>query len=193
MKFIRSIAYGIVAVCIIGCLVILFYKGKDSETKTTSDYEILISTEAGDMTVSEIIEEIKEDVKETVTPDSTSTSASASTSTSVSASYKENDTGEISYSEIVRLQEEELLRQQKELVAQSNKEHGISVSSNDSKSSASTSASVKDYKYVVNKETKIVHRIGCLVAPSEDYAIYYEKLSEAIAAGYEHKCTVCSP
>ncbi len=189
MKFIRSIAYGIVAVCIIGCLMILFYKGKDGETKITSDSEGLILTGSVDMNASEI----KEAVKETASSASVETAASVLTSASASSVYKENDTGEISYSEIVRLQEEELLREQKELVAESNKEHGILVSLNASKTSASTSASLKDYKYVVNKETKIVHRIGCLVAPSYDYAIYYEKLSEAIAAGYEQKCRVCSP
>ena len=96
-----------------------------------------------------------------------------------------------SYDEIVRLQEREALDEQKALVKESNEKNGIVTST--STSTSAKEENKKDYDYVVNKTTKLIHRKGCILEPNGDNAIYYEKLSDAISAGYKEKCTVCSP
>lgn len=191
MKFLRSVAYALIALCIIGCIVIINYKGKGVDY---SGYDSAAS-------ISEAVEAFDEEIKEYHFdfPDKTEsvlfkkTQTSTVSSVSASTSVSENNTGEISYAEIVRIQEEEKLKEQKTLVSKSNADNGIS-SNNKSPASTSTSTStVKEYKYVVNKETGMIHRIGCLSEPTGENAIYYEKLSDAVKAGYKIKCTICSP
>lgn len=190
MKLLRSVAYAIIAICIIGCIVIIKYEGKGvSYTYEDSAASISEAVAVFDESLKEYhydFPEIEEKEEE-----KTGTVASVTVS-STSTSNIENNSGEISYSEIVRLQEEEKLKEQKVLVSKSNEKNGITTSTSTSKTSTSTSTP-KEYKYVVNKETGMIHRIGCLNEPTGENALYYEKLSEAIKAGYKIKCTICSP
>jgi len=195
MKFLRNIAYGLIVLCAVGCIVILTYNGKKNDTENNTS---TVAVDNGDSTsidvvisdgeigiddvlsaASVIISEAKEDVIDVVA--------------SISASAGENTTGEISYAEIVRLQEEEVALQMAADVSASNYANGIVTSTSTSTSTSASASASKDYNYVVNKTTKKIHRMGCLLEPKGSNASYYEKLSEAILAGYTDKCSVCSP
>lgn len=193
MKFLRNIAYAVIGLCAVLSIVILTYKGKTSDTdsentsvavtETESSKEVVV--EDGEITAEDVLSAasvIISDVKDDV--------VSAVTSASNSAS--ENTSGEISYAEIVRLQEEEVALEQKALVAESNKANGITASTSSTVSNTSDSTT-KNYRYVVNKTTKRIHKVGCLMEPTGDNALYFETLTEAVAAGYSEKCTICSP
>ena len=101
-----------------------------------------------------------------------------------------NNTGEISYDEIVRRQNDDLDREFRTVISDYNKKYGITTST-----PASTTATVsKDYKYFVNKNTKIIHRYDCLLKPVNSADMLgYETIREAEKAGYTERCPVCSP
>lgn len=191
MKFLRNTAYALIVLCAVGCIVILTYNGKKSGgkentttvaiTETTSTPEVVIDDGRVDLddvieAVSVIISDVKADVKEVV----------------ASVPETENKSGEISYAEIVRLQEEEVALTQKILVAESNAAHGISVSGNNSTITISASTD-PNYNFAVNKTTKKIHKIGCLLEPTGTNAAYYETMVDVVRAGYAEKCSVCSP
>jgi len=195
MKFLRGIAYGIIAICMAGVATIVIYAAKNGGKSVQLVDESVpkeVVIEDGEVTVSDILDaagviisDAKDDVVEAIT---TPVQTKEEKKTDVS----ENNSGEISYDEIVRLQEREALDEQKALVKESNEKNGI-VTSTSTSTSTDKEEKTKEYNYVVNKTTKIIHKKGCLLEPSGDNAIYYEKLSDAISAGYKEKCTVCSP
>lgn len=193
MKVFRGIAYGIIGICVLLCIFILLYKGKNIDDEATplaavdsASEEVTVDadSEIGYKDLFNAASAIADDVKEEIKSVISSTSSDAD-------SVSENKTGEIDYDTIVSLQEKEYEDTFRKVISDYNKKNGISVSS---ANSTSSSASVKkEYKYVVNKSTKVIHKIGCLLAPLEDNAIYYEKIKEADKEGYSKKCPVCSP
>ena len=195
MKFLRGIAYAIIAVCMAGVATIVIYAAKNGGNTvqlvdSSVPKEVVI--EDGEVTISDvldaagvIISDAKDDVVEAITTPIQTQGVKEGTTVS------ENNSGEISYDEIVRLQEREALEEQKALVKESNEKNGITTST--STSTSTSEEKTKEYNYVVNKTTKLVHRKGCILEPNGDNAIFYEKLSEAISDGYKEKCTVCSP
>lgn len=195
MKIIRGAAYTIIALLLIASIVILNYKGKKNPDGASS-----AAVEAS--LPEEFAEEFKAfDSSTVVAPDYgvvsfvTDKPKDASGNTVSGNSVSGNFTGEIKYSDIVKLQEEELDAEFRKTISDYNKKYGISVSENNT----STSKKVSDndplkYNYVVNKTTKKIHRIGCLVAPiAEDNKAYFETISQAEKAGYKDRCPVCSP
>ena len=181
MKLVRSVAYAVIVLCAILCIVIAFYAsrekkageegtgtaGSGQETES-SEYEPLNPPNLADLIVDR-------------------TSSAGDSKPSISG----NLTGEITYDEIVRLQNEDLDREFRIVISDYNKKYGIVTST---PTTTSSTAAGKDYKYFVNKETKIVHRIDCLLKPvnSAD-TLYYETLTDAAKAGYTSRCPVCSP
>jgi len=181
MKIVRSVAYAVIVICALLCIVIAFYatrkpKEAGEETKTTTSATTEVSDTAGQSTVPDIADLI---------PDSPSSEGNSNR-----PSISGNLTGEIDYDEIVKRQDAELDRIFRETIAEYNKKHGIVTST-----TTSTTATVsKDYKYFVNKETKIIHRIDCLLKPVKaSDTLYYETIIEAGKAGYTERCPVCSP
>ena len=195
MKFLRGIAYAIIAVCMAGVATIVIYAAKNGgKTVQLVDSSVPkeVVIEGGEVTISDvldaagvIISDAKDDVVEAITTPIQTQGVKEGTTVS------ENNSGEISYDEIVRLQEREAMEEQKELVKESNEKHGIKTST--STSTSTSEEKTKEYNYVVNKTNKLIHRKGCILEPSGDNAIYYEKLSDATSDGYKEKCTVCSP
>ena len=195
MKFLRGIAYAIIAVCMAGVAIIVIYAAKNGgKTVQLVDSSVPkeVVIEGGEVTISDvldaagvIISDAKDDVVEAITTPIQTQGIKEGTTVS------ENNSGEISYDEIVRLQEREAMEEQKELVKESNEKHGIKTST--STSTSTSEEKTKEYNYVVNKTNKLIHRKGCILEPSGDNAIYYEKLSDATGDGYKEKCTVCSP
>lgn len=193
MKIFRGIAYGIIGVCVLLCVFILFYKGKDIDDEATplaavdtSSEEVTVEADAEigykDLlnAASAIADEVKDEIKSAI-----------SSNSSDEKTASENKSGEIDYDTIVSLQEKEYEETFQKAISDYNKENGISVSS---ATSTSSSASVKkEYKYVVNKSKKVIHKVGCLLAPLEENALYYEKIKEAVSDGFSEKCPVCSP
>lgn len=192
MKIFRGIAYSLIALCAVLCVVILTFGGKkinDEETPlvaiddlSSQNEEVVV--EGAEIGYSELLEaasviakDVTDEIKEAI----------SSTKDSVS----ENNTGEIDYNTIVSLQEKEYEDTFKKVISDYNKENGIS--GNNSSASTSTVTSKKDYKFVVNRKTKVIHKIGCILAPLEENAEYYEKIKEAKQDGYTEKCPVCSP
>ena len=196
MKFLRGIAYTIIAICMAGVATIVIYAAKNGgKTVQLVDSSVPkeVFIEDGEVTISDvldaagvIISDAKDEVVEAIT-----TPIQTQGVKETEATVSENDSGEISYDEIVRLQEKEVMDEQKALVKESNEKHGINTST--STSTSTKDEMTKEYSYVVNKTTKVIHRKGCILEPKGDNAIYYEKLSEAISDGYKEKCTVCSP
>ena len=194
MKFLRGIAYTIIAFCMAGVATIVIYAAKnDGKTVQLVDESVPkeVVIEGGEVTISDVLDAagvIISDAKDEVVGAITAPIQTQGTKTT---DVSENNSGEISYVEIVRLQEREALDEQKALVKESNEKNGIVTST--STSTSAKEENTKEYNYVVNKTTKLIHRKGCLLEPNGDNAIYYEKLSDAISAGYKEKCTVCSP
>lgn len=192
MKIFRGIAYSLIAICAVLCIIILTFNGKKIDDEKTPlvaadeiDHNEDVVVEDEQIGYSELLEAasaIASDVGEEI-----KTAISMASKESVS----ENDTGEIDYNVIVSLQEQEYENTFKKVISDYNKENGIS--GNNSASSSSTATSQKEYKYVVNKETKIIHKVGCILAPLENNAEYYERLKDAKVDGYKDKCPVCSP
>ena len=194
MKILRNIAYAIIGVCVLGCILILFYSGKNTdeektETVAISNEDDAVFIDDGEISIEDVYEAaqvIISDVKDEVIDKVNSISESIS-----DAAASIENKNEISYEELVRLQEEEALALQKALVEESNKKNGIVTPT--ASTSTSSSASTKVYSYVVNLTNKKIHKIGCTLEPLGENAKKYEKLSEAIADGYKDKCPVCSP
>ena len=184
MKLVRSVAYAVIVICALMCIVIAIYASKkpagDSEGESTvsrtsaSDNDSFLSD--GESTIPNLADLINK-------PQSGGSSSSKS-------SISGNNTGEISYEEIVRRQNEDLDREFRNVISDYNKKYGIEV-----KTPTSTSTTVsKDYKYFVNKNTKLIHRIDCLLkAVNSADMLYYETISDAQKAGYTERCPVCSP
>ena len=185
MKLVRSVAYAIIVICALMCIVIAIYAmkkpaGEEGGERTASHGAVTESNpdsfDSG-ATVPNIADLIKDHP------------AGSGTGTG-KASISGNNTGELSYDEIVRRQNEDLDREFRNVISDYNKKYGIVTST-----PTSTTATVsKDYKYFVNKNTKIIHRIDCLLKPvnSED-TLYYETIKGAEKAGYTERCPVCSP
>ncbi|MCR4677562.1 MAG: hypothetical protein K5679_02275 [Lachnospiraceae bacterium] len=179
MKAVRSVAYAVIVICALLCIVIVFYASrKTGEGGESSDTEtsVTVSTSgyAEDSSVPNLADLIKDH------PSNTSTKNSISG----------NLTGEIDYEEIVKLQDAELDRVFRETIAEYNKKYGIVTST----TTSTTTTTNKDYKYFVNKATKIIHRIDCLLKPvNSSDTIYYETITDANKAGYTERCPVCSP
>lgn len=193
MKILRRIAYGVIGVCVILCIIILCYKGKDIDDEATPlagvesiSEEVVVDADSEigykDLidAASVIADEVADEIKSVISKDSAE-----------KESVSENNTGEIDYNTIVSLQEKEYEDTFRSVISDYNKANGISVSSATSTSSSANAK--KDYKYVVNKKTKTIHKIGCLLAPSKDNAEYFEKVKDAKLSGYTDKCPVCSP
>ncbi|MBR6309079.1 MAG: hypothetical protein IKR39_10790 [Lachnospiraceae bacterium] len=181
MKIVRSVAYAVIVICALLCIVIAFYASRDKSgseeaASTSTPVTVSASDASGESTVPNLADLIKDHPS----------SGADSGKTSISG----NLTGEIDYDEIVKRQEAELDRAFRETIAEYNKKYGIVTST-----TTSTTATVsKDYKYFVNKETKIIHRIDCLLKPVKaSDTLYYETITEAGKAGYTERCPVCSP
>lgn len=193
MRIFRSVAYAFIALCIIICIVIFLYSCSDKKNDNpTSGSSNVVSIDG----VSDNDTGNQSSKPEGSSSDVTSTENEkviASTDTNEKKPM-ENTTGEISYDEIVRLQNEALDEVFRKTIAEYNKKYGITVSSNDVSSSDPVKKDPVDYKYVVNKSNGIIHRIGCILKPiDEKNAVYYELLQQAQKDGYKDKCTVCSP
>ncbi|MBR5761768.1 MAG: hypothetical protein IKX87_07045 [Lachnospiraceae bacterium] len=179
MKAVRSVAYAVIVICALLCIVIAFYAsrktGEGGETgNTEASVTVSTSGSAEDSSVPNLADLIKDH------PSSTSTKNSISG----------NLTGEIDYEEIVKLQDAELDRVFRETIAEYNKKYGIVTGT----TTSTTTTTNKDYKYFVNKATKIIHRIDCLLKPvNSSDTIYYETITDANKAGYTERCPVCSP
>ena len=190
MKILRGMAYALIILCVIGSIGILTYSGNGKQTTEEEDTLTSDSVTVSDGEVSTkdvisaagtIISDVADDVKDAV-------------------SNLSSTSGEVSYDEIVKLQEEEALAEQKAVVEASNEANGISANDTTSSGSASTanaestvSTVSTDYSYVVSKSSGKIHRSGCLLEPSGVNALYYSTLEAAIADGYTEKCTICSP
>ncbi len=184
MKILRGMAYALILLCVIGSIGILTYSGNgksatDEADSVTSDSVTVNAKEVSAQDVisaaGTIISDVADDVKDAV-------------------SNLSGTSGEVSYDEIVRLQEEEALAEQKAVVEASNKANGISANDTISSSTVSiTSTEGTDYAYVVSKSSGKIHKLGCLIEPSGVNALYYNTLEAAIVDGYTLKCTVCSP
>ena len=181
MKLVRSVAYAVIVICALLCIVIAIYaskkpSGEEGEKTIVSHSETTSESSGGIDSVLPNIVDIIVDREQT----------SGGAKTSISG----NNTGEISYDEIVRRQNEDLDREFRLIISDYNKKYGIEV-----KTPTSTSATVsKDYKYFVNKNTKLIHRIDCLLkAINADDMLYYETIKDAEKAGYTERCPVCSP
>ncbi len=184
MKILRGMAYALIILCVIGSIGILTYSGNGKQTTEEEDTLTSDSVTVSDGEVSTkdvisaagtIISDVADDVKDAV-------------------SNLSSTSGEVSYDEIVKLQEEEALAEQKAVVEASNEANGISANDTTSTSSVSTTSTVDtDYHYVVSKSSGKIHRSGCLLEPSGVNALYYSTLEAAIADGYTEKCTICSP
>lgn len=185
MKLVRSVAYAVIVICALLCIVIAIYAmkkpseeegGERTASHSTVDGAASDSFDGG-ASAPNIADLIKD------RPDGTGSGTGK-------ASISGNNTGEISYDEIVKRQNEDLDREFRTVISDYNKKYGIVTST-----PTSTTATVsKDYKYFVNKNTKIIHRIDCLLKPvnSAD-TLYYETIKEAEKAGYTERCPVCSP
>ncbi|MBO4616833.1 MAG: hypothetical protein J5717_05745 [Lachnospiraceae bacterium] len=178
MKAVRSVAYAVIVICALLCIVIAFYAsrktgegGESSNTETS--VTVSTSGSAEDSSVPNLADLIKEHP-----------------TTSTKPSISGNLTGEIDYDEIVKRQDAELDRIFRETIAEYNKKYGIVTST----TTSTTTTATKDYKYFVNKATKIIHRIDCLLKPvNSSDTIYYETITDANKAGYTERCPVCSP
>lgn len=186
MKFLRSVAYAFVALCVALCLIILFYKGKGTSfnapltiTSTLASTDPFVEVKGDEVSAEEV-----KDAANAIISDAVSTVKDA-------ISGLTNKVGEVSYEDIVKLQNEALDEDFRKALEEYYKENGITIPKPE-KPSTGTSTSPK-MNYVVNKSNKIIHRIGCLLEPSEKNAAYYETLTKAQEAGYKDKCIVCSP
>ena len=175
MKLVRSVAYAVIVICALMCIVIAIYAMKKPAGEA-----------GGERTVSH----------STVTEADPDSFDSGATVPNIADLIKDHPagsgtgTGKASYDEIVRRQNEDLDREFRNVISDYNKKYGIVTST-----PTSTTATVsKDYKYFVNKNTKIIHRIDCLLKPvnSAD-TLYYETIKGAEKAGYTERCPVCSP
>lgn len=184
MKLVRSVAYAVIVICALMCIVIAIYASRkpaeDSGETSVISYVVTTSdttTEDTRMSVPNIAELILDKQQ-------------SGGATSAGVSINGNLTGEISYDEIVKRQNEDLDREFRTIISDYNKKYGIEV-----KTPTSTSANLtKDYKYFVNKNTKIIHRYDCLLKPvnSADM-LTYDTIRDAEKAGYTERCPVCSP
>lgn len=185
MKLVRSVAYAVIVICALLCIVIAIYAMKKPSEEEGGERTASHSTVGdaasdsfdGGASVPNIADLIKDHPAETGT---------GAGKTSISG----NNTGEISYDEIVKRQNEDLDREFRNVISDYNKKYGIVTST----PTSTTTTVSKDYKYFVNKNTKIIHRIDCLLKPvnGED-ALYYETIKDAEKAGYTERCPVCSP
>jgi len=187
MKLVRSVAYAVIVICALLCIVIAIYASRkpsgEEEGETTVSRRVE-SVSSPDSPASESetsvpnIADLIQDIAQAVDTESSKTSING------------NNTGEISYDEIVKRQNEDLDREFRITISDYNKKYGIEV-----KTPASTTTTVsKDYKYFVNKNTKLIHRIDCLLKAVNDAdMLYYETIKEAEKAGYKERCPVCSP
>lgn len=193
MKFFRSIAYSIIAICAGLCIVIMFFSKRtivpeQVPLSATTEASTMVVVEDGDVSfddiksaASAVISDAKENVKDFIE------------NGKVVEAPEGNTTGEISYDEIVKLQNQELDEEFKKIIAEYNKEQGIVVPDNKETEEEKEEAK-KDYKYIINKVTGVIHRIGCILEPiDKDNALYYETVTEAMKDGYKDKCPVCSP
>lgn len=184
MKLVRSVAYAVIVICALLCIVIAIYamkKPEGEEGERTASHSTVTESAPDSFDSSATVPNIADLIK-----DHPGGTGLGNTKTSISG----NNTGEISYDEIVRRQNEDLDREFRTVISDYNKKYGIVTST-----PTSTTATVsKDYKYFVNKNTKIIHRIDCLLKPvnSADM-LNYETIREAEKAGYTERCPVCSP
>lgn len=191
MKIFRGIAYGLVALCALLCIVILNYKGGKNrgDEATVSAGAEPVSSAYG------VVEDNKVEPEDIFEAASAIVSGVAGDIKDALASpgkdVSENNTGEIDYDVIVSLQEKEAEEAFRKTISDYNKENGISFSSTSASASFETSTPV--YDFVVNKSKGVIHRTGCILAPLEGDASYYETVKDAKEAGYTDKCTVCSP
>lgn len=194
MKFFRSIAYSIIAICAGLCIVIMFFS-----KRTIVDQQVPLSgtTEASTMVVVEDGDVSFDDIKSAATAmlsDAKENVMNFLENGKVVEAPEGNTSGEISYDDIVKLQNQELDEEFRKVIEAYNKEQGITVSDNSQVKKEETKETQKEYKYVVNKATGVIHRIGCILEPiDKSNAVSYETITEAIKDGYKDKCPVCSP
>ena len=185
MKLVRSVAYAVIVICALLCIVIAIYASRKPSGEEGGEQTASRSFEQTDTSASPDSGATVPNIADLIL-DRPGSGGSASSRVSISG----NNTGEISYDEIVRRQNEDLDREFRTIISDYNKKYGIEV-----KTPASTTATVsKDYKFFVNKTTKLIHRIDCLLKPvNSSDMIYYETIREAEKAGYTERCPVCSP
>lgn len=198
MKILRGIAYGMVLACAVLSIAILAYKGSENSKAAAIRAEMEAAENARMEANANAVVTVEGDE---VGYDELISAASAIVS-GVSMDIKtaidnalsdisENNSGEIDYEEIVRLQTEQVEGMFKDVISDYNKKNGISVSSStEKKAEEELTAS---YDYVVSKSTKTIHKTGCILEPLLDDAVYFSTIKDAKAAGYTDKCNVCSP
>ena len=184
MKLVRSVAYAVIVICALLCIVIAIYamkKPEGEEGERTASHSTVTESAPDSFDSSATVPNIADLIK-----DHPVGTGSGNAKTSISG----KNTGELSYDEIVRRQNEDLDREFRTVISDYNKKYGIVTST-----STSTTATVsKDYKYFVNKNTKIIHRYDCLLKPVNSADMLgYETIKEAEKAGYTERCPVCSP
>ncbi|MBO4680238.1 MAG: hypothetical protein J5626_11290 [Lachnospiraceae bacterium] len=185
MKLVRSVAYAVIVICALLCIVIAIYASKkssgDEEGEETVSFVTVTSPVSDSSEVSVTVPNIADLIL-----DRPQSGSASSSKTSISG----NNTGEISYDEIVKRQNEDLDREFRNVISDYNKKYGIEVK----KPTSTTTTVSKDYKYFVNKNTKLIHRIDCLLKPvNSSDMLYYETIKAAEKAGYKERCPVCSP
>lgn len=185
MKLVRSVAYAVIVICALLCIVIAIYAmkkpaGEEGGERTVS-HSTVTESDPDSFDSSATVPNLADLIK-----DPPAGSGTGGGKVSISG----NNTGEISYDEIVRRQNEDLDREFRTVISDYNKKYGIVTST----PTSTTTTVSKNYKYFVNKNTKIIHRIDCLLKPvnSAD-TLYYETIKEAEKAGYTERCPVCSP
>ena len=149
MKLVRSVAYAVIVICALLCIVIAIYASKKPSGEEGEPGEIHVISHGSET------EEPSESPESGATvpniADLIIDRAQSAGSSSSKVSISGNNTGEISYDEIVKRQNEDLDREFRTIISDYNKKYGIEV-----KTPTSTTATVsKDYKYFVNKNTKV--------------------------------------
>ena len=186
MKLVRSVAYAVIVICALLCIVIAIYamkkpSGEEGGESTASRGSTIADTDPGSFDSSATIPNIADLIKDHPAGTGSGTGK---------ASISGNNTGEISYDEIVKRQNEDLDREFRTVISDYNKKYGIETGT----PTSTTATASKDYKYFVNKNTKIIHRYDCLLKPVNSADMLgYETIREAEKAGYTERCPVCSP
>ena len=186
MKLVRSVAYAVIVICALLCIVIFIYANKkNTGEEGNSASHVSLSDSGSDSGAGSYEGSTPPNIADLI-GDKIGNGNSGSSKTSISG----NDTGEISYDEIVRRQNEDLDREFRNVISDYNKKYGIETKTPTSTSTTAT----KNYKYFVNKATKIIHRSDCLLKPvNSSDMLNFDSISEAEKKGYTERCPVCSP
>lgn len=199
MRMLRSVAYAIIAICACMCLIILLYRGRKDGGEVSApgasveaSVDNMVIVNGDDVSLEEIkdaanaiISDAAETVKDLLSTDKKDEKKEEK--------GKENTTGVISYDEIVRLQNEALDSDFRQALRDYYKENGISIVVPEPSKDDTSKVTPPEKNYVVNKNLKVIHRIGCMLEPAGSNALYYETLTAAKKDGYIDKCVVCSP